>query len=213
VAFAVALLVLGAVLLVGAVTFASRRLGLGEVGALLALWGSLLGSWINVPVARIHTTRPQPVWEIRFLGAAFLVRPVLPPHETIVAVNVGGALLPVGLSVFLLVRAGTWGPALAAVGIVGAVAFVSARLVPGVGIVIPMWVAPLAAALCAVTLAPEHSAAVAYSAAALGTLIGADLLHLRRIAGLGATVVSIGGAGTFDGIFLGGLVAVVLAAL
>jgi uncharacterized membrane protein len=212
-AFAAALLVLGAVLLVGGVTFVSRRLGLGEVGALLALWASLLGSFVTIPVARIHSDAPQPVWEVRFLGAAFLLRPVLPQHVTIVAVNVGGALLPVALSTYLLVRSGAWWAALVAVAAVTAVAYLTARIVPGVGIVMPLWIAPLVAALSAVTLAPDHSAAVAYSAAALGTLIGADLLHLRRVARLGATVVSIGGAGTFDGIFLGGIVAVVLAAL
>ena len=44
-------------------------------------------------------------------------------------------------------------------------------------------------------------------------MIGADLLNLDKIRGLGAPVVSIGGAGTFDGIFLTGIVAVLLASL
>jgi uncharacterized membrane protein len=53
--------------------------------------------------------------------------------------------------------------------------------------------------------------AYAYIAGSLGTLIGADLLNLDKVRGLGAPVVSIGGAGTFDGIFLAGIVAVLLA--
>jgi len=42
-------------------------------------------------------------------------------------------------------------------------------------------------------------------------LIGADLLNLGQIQGLGAPVASIGGAGTFDGIFITGILAVLLA--
>jgi uncharacterized membrane protein len=52
---------------------------------------------------------------------------------------------------------------------------------------------------------------VAYISGTLGVLIGADLLHLRHLAALRSPVVSIGGAGTFDGIFLTGIIAVLLA--
>jgi uncharacterized membrane protein len=45
----------------------------------------------------------------------------------------------------------------------------------------------------------------------VGTLVGADLLNLGRLRGVGAPVASIGGAGTFDGIFVTGIVAVLLA--
>jgi uncharacterized membrane protein len=47
----------------------------------------------------------------------------------------------------------------------------------------------------------------------MGTLIGADLLNLAKIGTLGAPVASIGGAGTFDGIFLTGILAVLLAGI
>jgi uncharacterized membrane protein len=47
----------------------------------------------------------------------------------------------------------------------------------------------------------------------LGTLIGADLLNLGKIQGLGAPVASIGGAGTFDGIFMTAVLAVLLASI
>ena len=58
---------------------------------------------------------------------------------------------------------------------------------------------------------PEHSAALAYVAGTLGVLIGADLLRLRDVCRLGVPMASIGGAGTFDGIFITGIVAVLLA--
>jgi uncharacterized membrane protein len=44
----------------------------------------------------------------------------------------------------------------------------------------------------------------------LGTLIGADITNLHRIPRLGAKIASIGGAGTFDGVFLSGILAVLL---
>jgi uncharacterized membrane protein len=201
------------VLLVGTVTFVSRRLGLSAAGAIAALGASLLGSWINIPLARVVSVPPPQIREIRVFGVRYLVVPISPPHETIIAVNVGGAVLPTALSLYVLVSAGSWGPALAAVAIVTAVAFLAARPVPGVGIVLPTLLTPVVAAVCAVTLAPSHSAAVAYAAGTLGTLIGADLLHLRHVERLGAPVASIGGAGTFDGIFVSGIVAVLLAAL
>ena len=40
---------------------------------------------------------------------------------------------------------------------------------------------------------------------------GADLLNLDKIQGLGAPIASIGGAGTFDGVFLTGILAALLA--
>jgi uncharacterized membrane protein len=59
-------------------------------------------------------------------------------------------------------------------------------------------------------IAPHIAAPVAYLAGALGTLIGADLLNLHRLTSLGAGVASIGGAVTFDGIFLTSIIAVLL---
>jgi hypothetical protein len=70
---------------------------------------------------------------------------------------------------------------------------------------------PLCAALVALILTPAQAPLTAYVSGTMGTLIGADLLNLHRIAGLRAPVASIGGAGTFDGIFVTGIVAVLLA--
>ncbi|TDA34704.1 MAG: hypothetical protein DSO02_02190, partial [Hadesarchaea archaeon] len=51
---------------------------------------------------------------------------------------------------------------------------------------------------------------LAYLSGTLGTLVGADLMNLNKVERLGAPVVSIGGAGTFDGIFLTGIFSVLL---
>ena len=50
---------------------------------------------------------------------------------------------------------------------------------------------------------------VEYICGTLGALMGADLMNLDKIAGVGP-VVSIGGAGPFDGVYLTGLVSVLL---
>jgi len=86
-----------------------------------------------------------------------------------------------------------------------------ARVVPGVGISLPAFIPPLVAAGSALLLASEFAAPIAYIAGSLGTLIGADLLNLEKIKNIGAQVVSIGGAGVYDGIFLVGVIAAFLA--
>ena len=71
---------------------------------------------------------------------------------------------------------------------------------------------PLAAAITAAFISWRNTAPLAYAVDSLGVLIGADLLNLGKLQGLGAPVASIGGAGTFDGIVTG-LFAVLLAGL
>ena len=45
----------------------------------------------------------------------------------------------------------------------------------------------------------------------MGVLLGADVIRLRQTLRLGAPMMSIGGDGTRDGIFVTGIVAVLLA--
>jgi len=84
------------------------------------------------------------------------------------------------------------------------------------GIVTPALLPPLGAAIAAILLVYFGGAPhdliflIAYVSGTLGTLIGADILNLNKIRDLGAPVASIGGAGTFDGVFLSGLIAVLL---
>lgn len=85
------------------------------------------------------------------------------------------------------------------------------RPVPGFGIGMPILIAPVSAAFVGLLLSPEHSAALAYISRTIGVLIGADLLNMKIIPKLGAPFASIGGAGTFDGIFITGIVAALLA--
>jgi uncharacterized membrane protein len=137
-------------------------------------------------------------------------------RETIIAVNVGGCLIPVGIALYqltFLVPLGAdtiWAVAVATA-INTLVCFFVATPVPNVGIVMPGFVAPFTAAIAALFLAPEAAPPVAFVAGVMGPLIGADVLHIDDFIKTPVGVASIGGAGTFDGIVLSGILAAFLA--
>ena len=143
----------------------------------------------------------------------YVIPEVINQPGTVIAVNVGGALIPGLLSVYLYVRNRIWISAFIATLVVAAVCHWLARPVPGLGIALPVFVPPLSAAAVALLLSRRYAAPLAYISGSLGTLIGADLLNLGKVQGLGAPIASIGGAGTFDGIFLTGILGVLLASI
>lgn len=188
-------------------TLSFHRLGLSAEAAVALFLAALLGSLVNVPIARrrvVIAPARRFLWGWLYI---YYQPPVV--AETVLAVNVGGAVVPTLVALSLLPRV-PFLPTLAAFAVVTAATHLLARPVPGRGIVLPALAPPLISALAALTFAGPGSGAVAYVAGTLGTLAGADLLHLRHLHRLGGTVVSIGGAGVFDGIFLVGVVAVLL---
>ncbi|KUK43877.1 MAG: DUF1614 domain-containing protein [Methanothrix sp.] len=221
-----AILLLAAVLWVsvtllffGALSTAFTKMGFSWSDALLLLAFSLVGAGMNLPLFTMESKVPV-VREtfIRSFGMVYRV-PVVKTltNETTVAVNVGGALIPVLVSTYLLVAYPQVAPfALVGTVIVALVTNSVARPIKGLGIATPLFIPPLAAALSALVLTaafcpiPECRFVTAYVGGVLGTLIGADLLNLNRISDLGAPVASIGGAGTFDGIFMTGVIAVLI---
>ncbi len=218
--FAILLILLVGILalvFVGVIGFAFSNIGFTPIVILLILVGTLLGSAINIPLFKLKTTVPM-IREayVSHFGVVYRIPQVgYGQTVTVIAINVGGALIPTAVSIYLLSRAT---PSMILVSLVGvaAVALVTrvvARPVKGVGIVTPAFIPPIAAAVAALILAPGEPRTVAYVAGVLGTLIGADLSNLGKIKKLGAPVASIGGAGTFDGVFLSGIIAVILAGL
>jgi uncharacterized membrane protein len=117
------------------------------------------------------------------------------------------------MSLYLVMKNALYGKGLVGVIIVSLICHMIAEPVPGIGIAIPVFIPPIATAIVAVLLSRRYAAPLAYVAGSLGTLIGADLMNLGELRTLGAPVASIGGAGTFDGIFVTGLTAVLLAAI
>ncbi|HTW64875.1 MAG TPA: DUF1614 domain-containing protein [Bryobacteraceae bacterium] len=194
----------------GLLKYAYERMGVPPRYVLAVLLFSLLGSAINIPVAELPPEQMVSGRTVDFFGMEYMVPVVQESPGTVIAVNVGGALIPVILSLYLLFKNRFFLRALIAVIIVAFVVHAAASPVRGVGISVPIFIPPIVAALAAMLLAWRRAAPLAYVAGSMGTLIGADLLNLNKIQGLGAPIASIGGAGTFDGVFLTGIIAVLL---
>jgi uncharacterized membrane protein len=196
---------------------ALMKLHLNSAAALVVVLGILVGSGVNIPVKRVLRTKDVMEDPLALFGFSGWW-----PHlqrrrrETIIAVNVGGCLIPLVLtlyeSLFLLIDSPTalWG-LIVAVTVNTFVCYWMARPIEGIGIAMPGLIPALVAAFSAVAMAPEHAPPVAFVAGVLGPLIGADLFHLRDMGKIATGVASIGGAGTFDGIVLSGIVAAYLA--
>jgi uncharacterized membrane protein len=195
----------------GMLRYAYMRLGVSSRAAMLLLFGSLIGSYFNIPLAELPAQRVLSGQVIDFFGVQYVVPVVVDWPGTLIAVNVGGAVIPSLVSVYLLIKYHLWVRGALAVAGVAVVCHWLAHPVPGLGIAVPVFVPAVATAIVALLLSREYAARLAYIAGSLGTLVGADLLNLGNIRGLGAPVASIGGAGTFDGIFLTGILAVLLA--
>jgi uncharacterized membrane protein len=191
----------------------SMRIGLSSSAALILLLASLGGSYLNIPVAQLPARQLVSGQMISFFGMDYVVPTVTRWPGTVIAVNVGGAVIPGLLSLYLFIRNRLWVRGILAVGIVTVICHWLARPVPGLGIALPVFVPPLSAAAVALILSRRDAPALAYVSGSIGCLIGADLLNLGKVQGLGAPVASIGGAGTFDGIFLTGVLAVLLASI
>jgi uncharacterized membrane protein len=211
--FAAILLALLLLLQIGLLSRAYSALGLDSRLATLVLFGSLLGSYINLPLVRLPEERVVSREVVEIFGVPFLAPVTVDWPGTILAINVGGAVIPILLSFYLLMRYSRWGSGALATAIVAFVVHRLATPVPGVGISVPTLAPPLLAAGVALVLSRRFAAPLAYIGGSLGVLIGADLLNLGLLRSLGAPVASIGGAGTFDGIFLTGVIAVLLASL
>ena len=161
--------------------YAYRKIGVPPRYMFAVLVLSLIGSHVNIPLYRMG--------------------------QSLVAINVGGALLPALLSLYLFFRTGLHVRMLIATGIVAVIVHQLAHIVPGTGIAVPALIPPLIAAAVSLVLSFRRAPPVAYVAGSMGVLIGVDIANLHRIAEVGARVVAIGGAGTFDAVFLTGIIA------
>jgi uncharacterized membrane protein len=193
--------------------YAYMRLGVGPGVALLLLFGSLIGSYFNIPITVLPGTPVRSGQIVDFFGMQYVVPVVVQWPGTVLAVNVGGAVIPTVMSTYLVIRYQLWLKAAIATVVIALIIHAMATPVAGIGIAVPVFAPVVATAILAFLLSREYAPPLAYIGGSMGTLIGADLLNLDKISGLGAPVASIGGAGTFDGIFLTGILAVLLAGL
>ncbi len=201
---------------IGIIGLSFLKLGFSYVQIILLLLGTLLGSLVNIPIGKVSSVEPHVSYRYTsFFGIPYRI-PLLEKKRTytLIAANVGGCIIPVIISIYLLYQM----PSMLVFSIIGViivsvVTHVFAKPVKGVGIAVPALIPPFVAA--AVSYAFSYFTTldlvvVAYVSGVLGTLIGADILNLGRISELGAPVASIGGAGTWDGIFFTGIIAALL---
>ena len=201
-------LVVAALVEIGILRYAYERIGIPSRYVLAILLLSLLGSAVNIPIAQFPPETVLSGGVVNYYGMQYVVPMTHQWPGTILAVNVGGALIPVILSLYLMAKNRLFVRGLLAIGVVATVTHWLATPVRGVGVSLPIFIPPVVAVLAALIFSWKNPAPMAYVAGSLGTLIGADLLNLDRIHGLGAPIASIGGAGTFDGVFLVGIIAV-----
>ena len=206
---------------------ALRNLHLSPLAAIMVLFGMIFGSLINFPIARFPLDKEVNVPYFGPLGGVQIMPQMQKlRQEAIVAVNLGGCVIPVLLAIWLsrYIFAGGQTPTLAMIFGMALNILIcnrTSRLVPGMGIVIPFFIPPLVAVCSTILgfgiLAPMAGevgrdfealrAPVAFVIGISGPLIGADLLHWNDFKKLEAPTISIGGAGTWDGIVLSGLIA------
>jgi len=193
------------------VQIAVAKLGFSANVALFLLAVILIGSTINIPLYEVESQVEiidnfSNLWVRQFFGIPL---PRL-RQKTIVALNVGGGLIPILVALYQFRHANPLAIFLVTA-IVTIVSYYAAQVVPGIGIQMNPLLAPLTAAIASAFLTRGiHAAPVAFAGGVLGTLIGADILHLKEIQRMTPGVLSIGGAGVFDGIALCGLFALLL---
>ncbi|MGA1875477.1 MAG: DUF1614 domain-containing protein [bacterium] len=173
----------------------------------LLLFLSLAGSFIDIPLWQISPS-PQPcTWFLRF----FSLTPPAPPSKITIAMNVGGAIIPIFISLSLLSKAHRPERTMLAIFFVSIIVHAFARPVPHIGITVPTLLPAASAALSAYLFDRQAVSRTAYIAGSMGTLIGADLAYMFKLGDLGISIASIGGMGTFDGIYVSGIMAVLMA--
>ena len=197
---------------IGLMSRVSTALGLNPLTVTLVLFASLIGSYINIPIARLPGEQVVSREVVEIMGVPFGA------GCGRLAGNGAGHQCrrrghPDSALVYLLVRYELWTLGLVAVGIVAFFVHQVAVPVPGLGISVPTFAPPLLAAFVGLVLSRRYAAPLAYIGGSVGVLVGADLLNLGLLRSLGAPIASIGGAGTFVGVFLTGVIAVVLASL
>lgn len=184
-----------------------ENLGISSEHTLVILFLVLIGSLINIPLTKKKRVIVQ---KSSFFG--LVKRPYVESHY--IAINVGGAIIPMLLSLYFLFQGYQQGydlePVLIAVLLMTIVCKVFSKVIPGQGVVLHTLVPPLFSVLFSFLLVPSNFVApCSFIAGVWGSLIGADLLNLYKIRKYGG-LLSIGGAGVVDGIFLVGVVSALL---
>lgn len=181
------------------------NLGFSISVGLLTVLAMMIGSFINLPLSEKEVVEVETK---RFFGA--LDRKIVVRQG--LSINVGGALIPLFVVSILLPNAPIY-PVLITTLAGTFVAYKTSKVVPSIGVTMPPIFTVLTVVVFALMTAPENPEIVAFISGVLGTLIGADLFNLKKVSETARLTMIIGGAGVFDGIFLTGILASLLAGL
>jgi len=197
---------------------ALNKLGLSVSQSIFIISGIFLGGLINIPLTRLKTGQEWESYQNLFGIKNWQFPLNIKQNYTLLAINVGGGMIPAFLAFYQLYRFGILMPdysvltaMLTSVAINAAACYKLAKPVRNVGIALNPLIPAIIATMMAITMTPHHAPATAFVSGVLGPLIGADLLNLDRIKHISTGMASIGGAGTFDGIVLSGIIATLLA--
>lgn len=190
--------------------------GLDEITALLVFFFIILGSLVNIPLYEKPSRQSEQIKIFYFYFYFVRVKKI------VIAVNLGGCIFPSILAIKALVDSIDFVDPFhffLSLSFATLLSYLFAKPVRGVGIVIPLFI-PVLVSLASSLICIHLSSApisllpkLSFSIGVLSTIIGADILHLSDFEKVGEGVVSIGGAGTFDGIFLTGIFAAILASI
>ncbi|GAB6286167.1 MAG: DUF1614 domain-containing protein [Methanoregula sp.] len=201
-------------LFLGLVGAAFARLGFSWIAAVAAILLMILGRAVNIPLWKIQRDM------VRLDHNDESGRNGYEPWETVISLNLGGAVIPVVIAVYLLViSTGSTGmsigvPVIVGVILVAALSYIVTRRVQGAGLRVPLFMPGLTALLCGFVLAGGvglEAGVTAFVSGTFGTLLGANVANLHRIRDLGVDGFSIGGAGTFGAVFISCILSALIA--
>ncbi len=186
--------------------------GVDREEALLLFLLIVVGSVVNIPIYEKEGKSYDEVCSI--FGLIYRVKRC---KKIVVAINLGGCVFPSILAFkafFEVIKYFDELSLFLAFLFAIMVSYMFAKPIRGVGIVMPMIVPPIVAVFSSLVAILLSSAdllllpKLAFSVGVISTIVGADVLHLKDMEKIGEGVISIGGAGTFDGIFLTGIFSV-----
>src|ERR1700674_350502 len=152
-------LVIGLIILIQLriLRYAYMRLGVGPGAALFLLFGSLIGSYFNIPITFLPGETVRSGQVIDFYGMQYVVPFVVSSPGTVLAVNVGGAVIPTIMSTYLVLRYQLWLKATIAVVVIAFIIHSMATPVPGIGIAVPVFAPVVTTAILAFILSREYA--------------------------------------------------------
>ncbi|MHB8165061.1 MAG: DUF1614 domain-containing protein [Methanoregula sp.] len=205
------IIVLIPLLILGVIGAAFTKLGFSWITAIAVVLLMLFGSYVNIPLYRIKRDMVRVTSDTTAVFGSGSPWQADPVWETIVSINLGGAILPICISLYLLYQAFsiTRSSLMVSVGagilVVALITYFATRPVSGVGLRVPLLIPALTALLMGLLLfggAGIPATVVAFVSGTIGVLLGGNIARLNRIRDLEVPEMSIGGAGTFSAIFI-----------